>query len=86
VVRRTWQLLKTTFPKLPIPQAGPTDEGQFNLVWDKQRHHFELFIDADGSIEWFYADRATDSLDGGVLRHPSDRLPRKVAGYLRKTI
>lgn len=51
-------------PELPPPQAGPTGEGAFQLVWDAGRHHVEAELH-DGVFDWFYRDRTTNAFEAG---------------------
>ena len=62
-----WETIRASFPSIPEPQAGPTAEGDMlEMVWDREEHHFDVDINADGTFDWFYCCRHTaDSAVGG---------------------
>jgi hypothetical protein len=63
------RVIKDFLASLPpftlLPSASPTDEGGFMMVWDRDKHHMELEVLEDRSVEWFYWNRLDDSYDGG---------------------
>lgn len=65
-IRAFWTRLEEDFHhQPPVPVAGPTEQHTFILVWDQGRHHVEVeFLDGD-TVEWFYRDRQTESIEAG---------------------
>jgi hypothetical protein len=63
------RVIKDFLTSLPpftlLPSASPTDEGGFMMVWDRDKHHMELEVLEDRTVEWFYWNRLDDSYDGG---------------------
>jgi len=47
--------------KLWAPEATPTDDG-FLLVWDRDEHHLQVELFQDGSYDWFYRNRDSDTV------------------------
>ncbi len=62
-VRKLWSDLERE-TSCPIPHAGPTPQGSFIMSWDRDRHHLEVELFAEGRHEWFYCDRKTDFHEG----------------------
>jgi hypothetical protein len=58
-VRRVWSHLK---PRLWAPEASPTDDGDFIMVWDRGPHHLQVRILASGLYDWFYRNRETNEV------------------------
>jgi len=85
-VRELWSRLSRAIPVLAsaLPSAGPTSDGMIQFAWDRQRHHLDLDISADGTIDWFYLDRDTGTTDSGqepINISPSARLHSYLAAY-----
>jgi hypothetical protein len=63
------RVIKDFLASLPpftlLPSASPTDEGGFMMVWDRDKHHMEVEVLEDRTVEWFYWNRLDDSYDGG---------------------
>lgn len=60
-VRSVWAGLRRQVLALPVPSAGPSDDGEvFQLVWDREVHHLEIDIKGDETAEWFYMRRDTE--------------------------
>ena len=63
------RVIKDFLASLPpftlLPSASPTDEGGFMMVWDRDKHHMEIEVLEDRTVEWFYWNRLDDSYDGG---------------------
>jgi hypothetical protein len=51
-------------PDFPLPHAGPTPDGNFQLVWDRGIHHLDVDVYSDGMFEWFYTNRETKEFFG----------------------
>jgi hypothetical protein len=66
----------------PLPQAGPTPDQGLLMLWDRDRHHLEVEIYEDGTYDWFYRDRQTESYlgDEGLAL---DVRPPELVGQLR---
>ena len=60
-----WQELRSSFRgAFPVPQASPTPDLGLLMLWDRDRHHLEVEIYEDGTYDWFYRDRETESYLG----------------------
>ena len=62
--RALWGKLVRSVPQIRIPQAGPTPDGSFQLVWDRGEHHVEVDVYPEGHLEWFYRNRRTGEVEG----------------------
>jgi hypothetical protein len=58
-VRKVWSHLK---PRLWAPEASPTDDGDFIIVWDRGPHHLQVRILTSGRYDWFYRNRETNEV------------------------
>jgi hypothetical protein len=64
-VRALWDLLERRLgPSLKPPAAGALENGGFAMSWDNGRHHFEIEVTPDGTFDWFYMDRSSDTRAG----------------------
>lgn len=53
-----WKQIINIVPNISEPQAGYFEEYKcFEIVWNNKKHHLEIDIFDDGTIEWFYLDR-----------------------------
>jgi hypothetical protein len=49
----------------PLPLAQPTGEGgTLQLAWDNGIHYVEAEVHPNGTMDWFYRNRATNEVDG----------------------
>lgn len=63
LVWNTWSLLSRTLPQmLTVPDASCGPDKQFLFLWDKDEHHLELEIEANGSAYFFYRNRTSGAL------------------------
>lgn len=79
-VRKFWSDLSRI--SCPVPHASPTPQGSFILVWDRERHHFEVEVFPGGRFEWFYCDRLSDYYEGAEGNR--DHAVRATANFLEK--
>jgi len=63
-VRTIWSHLQS---HLWAPEAAPTEEGGFRMVWDRGPHHLQVEALADGRYDWFYRNR-----ESGVKQFEED--------------
>lgn len=55
-----WQAWEDVRAILPMPNAGIGPDGDVLLyTWDKNEHHYEIEVFANGDIEYFYFNRQT---------------------------
>lgn len=59
-----WERVQRTERGLPPPTALRSEDGSMHLAWDRDVHHLDVDLRADGTFEWFYRNRLTDELDG----------------------
>jgi hypothetical protein len=57
--RKVWSHLKS---RLWAPEASPTDDGDFIMVWDRGPHHLQVRIVSRGLYDWFYRNRETNEV------------------------
>jgi hypothetical protein len=80
---RAWlDVSDATGNALPVPAACTGPDGQMMYTWDKERHHLELEITADGAGEFFYRNRETSELWGEEYR-PGTPLAHDVVTKLK---
>jgi len=79
------QIRETIDDKFPLPHAGPTPDGAFQLVWDRGSHHIDIDIYQDGTFEWFYSNRLTNAFYGDEGCKIGS-LPSELVQYLRYII
>lgn len=77
-----WANLSRAIAALPIPEAGPTADGAFQFVWDRDRYHLDIDIRDDGTMDWFYSDRNSGKSDMGDDTNVSDGVPSQLHSYL----
>lgn len=66
---RAWQILRGALSNtLPVPDASSGRNGEFLYIWDRADHHLEMEISADGTADFFYANRVTGNLWGAEYR------------------
>lgn len=81
-VRQVWEHIRDHVgPRLPLPVTQPTPDGAIQLYWDDGNKYLEVDVYADGTLHWFYKDRAGSERDGtdddrvrGVPSHLLNRL------------
>lgn len=67
---------------LSVPMTIRGDDGSLHLAWDAGRHYVDVDVFTDGTIEWFYRDRTTETLDGPEDPCPASPLPRGLVARL----
>jgi hypothetical protein len=51
---------------LQLPQyGGPFEDGIYQFVWNYDKHHLEIDLLSDNSLEWFYLNRENKETNGG---------------------
>jgi hypothetical protein len=64
-VRQVWAHIRNHVgPRLPLPVTQPTPDGAIQLYWDIHNKYLELDVYADGTLHWFFKDRASSERDG----------------------
>lgn len=63
-VRSLWSYLET---RLWAPEAAPTDDGGFRMVWDRGPHHLQIEVLTESRYDWFYRNR-----DSGMKQFEED--------------
>ena len=62
---QAWKIIRQSVPGiLTVLDASYGPSGQFLFVWDKDEHHLELEIDADGSGYFFSRNRTSGAFWG----------------------
>lgn len=78
-VRMLWAVLRAKVPGLPLPAAGPSNDG-FQLAWSTPRWLIEIDVLPDGTFHWFGSDRTTGEHQGS--EQPASALPEAAFGWL----
>jgi hypothetical protein len=65
----------------PLPHAGPTPDGAFQLVWDRGIHHVDVDIYPNGIFEWFYSNKETRMFFGDE-DCPPQSFPSELSRYM----
>ena len=88
-------------PSLKPPQCGPIacpdeDTGaDWELVWDSENAVFDVELNSEGLVEWFYRNRASNTTESGLFgdlpgeaddRAKTGDWPEKALGLLRGVI
>ena len=61
-LRAFWNKLQSL--GTPLPSAILDEVDSFiQLAWDREEHHLDIDLFVDGSLDWFYRNRATDEMD-----------------------
>jgi len=55
-VRTIWSYLQS---QLWAPEAAPTEEDGFRMVWDRGPHHLQVEVLTGDRYDWFYRNRET---------------------------
>jgi len=77
-----WDAIQASNPNILEPQAGPTAEGDMlEMVWDREEHHFDVDILADGTFEWFYCNR--HSADSAICGQDLETLLQRLNEIFR---
>ncbi|MBX3270379.1 MAG: hypothetical protein KF729_08975 [Sandaracinaceae bacterium] len=68
-------------PSIRRPLLAPTDAGAYQLVWSYRDRSaaLEVEVQADGSLEWLFLDRADGSSEGSEV--PEPRLPDRAVSF-----
>lgn len=60
IARKVWERLKMSVNRYPVISVG--GENQILFAWDHAEHHVEVEVFADGHVEAFYYNTATQEL------------------------
>lgn len=80
--RAVWEGVRRAVPGTPVPAASAFRGGPVHYTWDRGRHHLEMEFLSEGTREWFYRDRESESLAGDE-DCSSTELPADLVVYLR---
>jgi hypothetical protein len=80
---RLWTQLTEEIHDLTPPNASPTDEGGVLMSWTCDAH-VEIEVLLDGTYEWFYRDRRSDTTRSGEVT--DETLPDEVVVRLREVL
>jgi hypothetical protein len=61
---RLWARVRQLQPHLLPPHTGIAEDGSLLMAWDRGHHHLDLEVLPNGTVEWFYLDRASDRAEG----------------------
>lgn len=76
VVQALWASIERDLPDLPLPVAGPGEEGRAQLAWSLADHYLEIEVSGDARIFWYARDLgagSSESGEGGVPLPPQLR-------------
>jgi hypothetical protein len=76
--RELWGALRRAHPTVPVPDAGPSEDGNFFLTLDTGQYFFEIEIRQDGTYDWFFKNRGTGAYEGDE-RIPIPHIPALLA-------
>lgn len=77
-----WEILRTTLPGLPMPNACAANDGHILLTWDTPDMHFEYEIFPKGIGEFFFMHRITGVTWDYYEHRIDDALPRRAIDFL----
>ncbi len=60
----TQRYVRANHGRMSTPQAGLSDDGFLQMVWDVGEHHLEADIKQNRLFDWFYRNRRTGDYDG----------------------
>ncbi|MGH7486324.1 MAG: hypothetical protein ACRD3J_21410 [Thermoanaerobaculia bacterium] len=82
---RLWSQLSDELDALiPPPNASPTDDGGVLMSWQRNGRHLEVEMMPDGTYDWFYRHRASDTDESGT--DAADEVSDRFALRLREVI
>lgn len=84
-VERIWDALRRQIVDLPVPRTQPTVDGAIQVAWYGNNRVAEIDVLRDGTIEWFFKDRATNMAQGSEDEHLPD-VPPEFHPLLRATV
>lgn len=80
---RLWTRLTEEIEAITPPNASPTDDGGVLMSWTRDAH-IEIEVMPDGTYEWFYRHRATNTTRSGQVNDES--LPDEFVLRLREVL
>lgn len=80
---RLWTRLTEEIDAITPPNASPTDEGGVLMSWTRGAH-VEIEVLGDGTYEWFYRDRRSDTTRSGEVADES--VPDELLVRLREVL
>jgi hypothetical protein len=76
--------MREEFEAITPPNASPTDDDGILMSWTCNGRHLEIEMMSDGTYEWFYRHRASNTAEGG--ENNDETLAEPLLAHIREVM